>query len=256
MQQAQDFDDIIAPRRERMEQLRQQRAAENASPTRTRLRLGAVVVILAALLSWLAVSWMAGSSSSSEKIPHPAGTGGADSQDSGTRESRARELPPEHHEDAGADTKPASEIMVHVAGAVEAPGVVELAAGARVLEAIEQAGGASEDAALEGLNLAAEAVDGSMVFVPTREELEAGTAPMGEETVNGGRGDHQAGSLININTADTAALEQLPGIGPALAERIISHREANGPFAAVEELAAVSGIGPAVLSDIEDQVTF
>lgn len=137
--------------------------------------------------------------------------------------------------------------VVHVAGAVHEPGLVEMSTGARVAEAIALAGGATEEADLDALNLAAPVVDGQQVYVPAVGEA------VPQQSTGGGAPDR--GGLININTADADALETLPGIGPALAERIITWRTDNGPFASVDALTNVSGIGPATLARLRDQVT-
>lgn len=164
-------------------------------------------------------------------------------------------------------------MIVHVTGAVEEPGIVELEAGARVHEAVEAAGGAQEEAALEALNLAAEAQDGTLIHVPNAEEAEAAQAGTGDaqgsstadaQDTGGevgvgsgaGTGDSAEEAVVDVNTADAQQLQTLPGIGPAMAERIITHRESEGPFSALEDLAAVSGIGPARLQELEGRVSW
>lgn len=139
-------------------------------------------------------------------------------------------------------------IVVHVAGAVVDPGLVEVAAGTRVAEAIERAGGSTEDADLDALNLAAPVADGQQVYVPRQGEA-VPPAAAGTDSPDSGSG------LVNVNTADAAALETLPGIGPALADRILSWRSENGPFPSVDALTNVSGIGPATLARLRDLVT-
>lgn len=135
--------------------------------------------------------------------------------------------------------------VVHVTGAVESPGLYELPAGARVADAIAAAGGMGADAEESALNLAAPVGDGTQIYVPI----------IGESPPAAAAGSPAAGGLVNINSAGSAELESLPGIGPALAGRIIAHREANGPFSAVEDLDAVSGIGPAILSQLAELAT-
>lgn len=132
-------------------------------------------------------------------------------------------------------------ILVHVTGKVAEPGVYRLPADARVLDAIEAAGGATTDADLHRLNLAAYAYDGQRIYVPGRPETDG----------EGGNGQR----LININTADSATLQQLPGIGPALAQRIIDYREREGGFGAVEEIMNVSGIGPVTFENIKGLIS-
>lgn len=138
-------------------------------------------------------------------------------------------------------------LVVHVAGAVTEPGVVEVPHGTRVADAIERAGGATAEADLDALNLAAPVADGQQVYVP-RE---------GEEVppVSSGAGSATADTVLNLNTADAAALETLPGIGPAIAGRIMAWREEHGAFVSVDALTNVSGIGPATLERLRDLVT-
>lgn len=225
----------------RRERLRAERLQQNAVPARISLRAGAVTVAVAALLSWAAVSWVTGRSETAELPEAPA----LDS----TAEHRPLERP------EGPEEEAAAVLLVHVAGAVAQPQVVELEPGDRVADAVQAAGGFTEEAAQHGLNLAAEAQDGSLIYVPTADELASGEnlPPFGASTESS---PGQEEALININTAEAGQLEQLPGIGPALAERIITYRETNGEFSSLEELAAVSGIGPAIIENIADQVTW
>lgn len=139
-------------------------------------------------------------------------------------------------------------VLVDVAGWVREPGVYEFAAGARVVDAIDAAGGARPGAVLEALNLAAPLIDGTQILVP--REGEAGAVP----PLAAGSGS-VAGALVNINTAGASELEALPGIGEVIAQRIVDHRTANGPFASVDQLLDVSGIGDAILGSIRELVT-
>ena len=145
--------------------------------------------------------------------------------------------------------EPVGEVIAHAAGAVNRPGVYTLAAGSRVADLIDAAGGAVADADLDRVNLAAPLGDGSQVHVPVLGEASAG-APIGGEGV----ADGQA-ALIDLNTAGAEELETLPGIGPATSAAIIQHREDNGPFATVDGLIAVNGIGDAKLAALRDLVT-
>lgn len=142
---------------------------------------------------------------------------------------------------------PAVMLIVDVAGAVHQPGVYEFAEGDRVIDAIERAGGAMPKADLSLLNLAAPLTDGTQILVPK-------AGPPGA-VVPGGAAPGSAGGLININTASATELEALPGIGEVLSATIVEYRTQNGPFASVEDLLDVSGIGPATLDEIRDQVT-
>ncbi|HWQ15869.1 MAG TPA: ComEA family DNA-binding protein [Roseiflexaceae bacterium] len=152
---------------------------------------------------------------------------------------------------AAPEDRAAGELVVYVSGAVQAPDVYRLPEGARVKDLVLAAGGLATDADIERVNLAAPLADGQHVSVPRLGAVGAEAA--GAEGV--GAGDAGADELVNINTAGPAELDALPGIGPALAERIIAHREANGPFQAVEDLRAVKGIGASLFARIAPLVT-
>jgi competence protein ComEA len=143
---------------------------------------------------------------------------------------------------------PSVTLIVDVAGAVKEPGVYEFAEGDRVIDAIERAGGSLPKAELSLLNLAAPLADGTQILVPK-------AGPTAVSGVPGGTTPGSSGGLINVNTASATELETLSGIGEVLAATIIEYRTQNGPFASVEELMDVSGIGPATLDEIRDQVT-
>lgn len=146
----------------------------------------------------------------------------------------------------------AGTIVVHVDGAVVRPGVHELHHGARVVDAIEAAAGLLADADRSRLNLAAPVADGQRVWVPAvGEEEPAVVTPVG-----GAVGDTSSATpgLVDLNTADQALLETLPGIGPSIAAAIIQHREREGPFERVEDLLEVAGIGPSRLAQLEPLV--
>jgi competence protein ComEA len=142
---------------------------------------------------------------------------------------------------------PAVMLIVDVAGAVHQPGVYEFAEGDRVIDAIERAGGALPKADLSLLNLAAALVDGTQILVPKAGPAVPGAVP--------GATPGSTGGLININTASATELEALPGIGEVLSATIVEYRTQNGPFTSVDQLEDVSGIGPATLEEIRDQVT-
>ena len=146
---------------------------------------------------------------------------------------------------ASASPSPELVVLVDVAGWVRRPGVYEFTEGARVIDAIDAAGGARSGAVLEALNLAAPLTDGTQILVP--REGQEGVAP-----VTGGA---VAGGLVNVNSAIATELEELPGIGEVIAQRIIDYRTENGPFATVDELVDVSGIGDAILESIRELVT-
>ena len=144
---------------------------------------------------------------------------------------------------------------MHVAGAVHAPGIHRLAAGARVADAVAAAGGPTADAHTDAINLAASMRDGDRVHVPrTSEGL---TVPAG---VTSGTGPSpgpgmESGVPVSINAATADQLDTLPGIGPATAAAIVAHRDTNGPFGSIDALADVRGIGPAKLEDLRPYVT-
>ncbi len=152
---------------------------------------------------------------------------------------------------AEGDDGPASVVLVHVVGQVGAPGVVELADGLRVADAIAAAGGAGAEADLSALNLAEIVGDGQQVRVPRVGE-EPASVPDTSVALSSGSG---AAGLVDVNRADASALETLPGIGPVLAERIVEWRNDRGAFATVDDLRQVSGIGPALLEKLRPRVT-
>ncbi|MBK5223727.1 MAG: ComEA family DNA-binding protein [Acidimicrobiia bacterium] len=146
-------------------------------------------------------------------------------------------------------------LVVHVAGAVARPGVYSLATDARVGDVLTAAGGPADGADLDRLNLAAPVADGSRVYVPRVGE-EAAPAVLGPDvSESGGSGSGGADGPVDINTADAARLEDLPGVGPATAAAIVAHREANGPFVVVDDLLDVRGIGEAKLAALRDLAT-
>lgn len=192
--------------------------SERPSP-RSRLGLGAAVVVaILALAVTVAIGIVRGASAPTETVTA------------------------EGVETAGTSGHAAA--YVHVAGAVRTPGLYLLAEGSRVVDAIAAAGGFAADADRDAVNLARPLSDGEQLHVPVQGEAgsETGSAPAGD-----GR--------INLNTADVAALDTLPRIGAAMAQRIIDWREANGRFTSVEDLLAVPGIGDKMLESLRDLVT-
>lgn len=151
-----------------------------------------------------------------------------------------------------------SPIAVHVVGAVPRPGLYEFAEGARVQDAIDAAGGQLSSADTSSINLAALLEDGQQLVIPykageepSNEEAQVPVLPGAEETeetpVNS--------DLLNINTASVEELDDLPGIGPTIAQRIVDYRDENGPFDAIEDIMNVSGIGPSTYDQIKDLIT-
>jgi competence protein ComEA len=195
----------------------------------------AVLVLIAGLGAVLVWWWVSGqpssvttvetddSSSAVDVLPTPESA----AHDSDSGHARANEIAP---------VVATSTVVVHVVGKVASPGVVELPAGSRVLDAVEAAGGVTSSRASSTVNLARLVVDGEQIDVGADPRASGGT------------------SRISLNSADAQQLQQLPGVGPVIAERIVAWRNTNGPFRSVAELGEVSGVGPAMIARIEDQV--
>lgn len=153
-------------------------------------------------------------------------------------------------------------IYVQVAGAVCSPGVYRVPAEARVFQAIREAGGFTEEADQQAVALAAGVTDGCRVYVPRKGESAPGEVQAPTQSsagiTGGAPGDGSAGrssgSLILLNSATAEELDTLPGIGPSLAQQIISYREARGPFTSVEQLRDVPGIGPSRMEQLRPLV--
>lgn len=207
-------------------------SARRAGP-RVRIAVGAAVVLFIAAVAVAAMLSFAASGGGDHGVIEASGHG-SDSVADGSGAA------------AEVGTAP---LLVHVLGAVARPGLVELSAGARVVDAVAAAGGFTAEADPAGVNLARPVVDGEQLVV-----LAIGQAP--PPSTGGASGGSAAGGdgLVHLNTADVAALDTLPRIGPALAQRIIDWREANGPFTSVDQLLEVAGIGDAVFSGLADRV--
>ena len=158
------------------------------------------------------------------------------------------------------DTLAPTRIAIHVVGAVQQPGVYHLVVGARGDDALRAAGGPTRDADVRRVNLAAPLMDGQQFVVPRVGERLTSTVPsLG--SVEGGQSAGDTGInpgvnlgaplLVDLNQATVAELDQLPGVGPSTARAIIDHRTRNGPFASVDDLLAVRGIGPAKLAELK-----
>ena len=143
------------------------------------------------------------------------------------------------------DTLAPTRIAIHVVGAVQQPGVYHLVVGARGDDALRAAGGPTRDADVRRVNLAAPLMDGQQFVVPRVGEQSAGDTEI-NPGVNLG-----APLLVDLNQATVAELDQLPGVGPSTARAIIDHRTRNGPFASVDDLLAVRGIGSAKLAELK-----
>lgn len=193
-------------------------AEPEAVVSRRRVGLGAaVVLVIAALAVTVAIGILRGASAPVEQVAIDS---------------------------SSTDAATPVALYVHVSGAVTEPGLYVLSPGARVMDAVAAAGGFAPDADDAAVNLARPVTDGEQLHVPARGEVPA-AAPAE------GAGD----ARVDLNSADLAALDTLPRIGPALAQRIIDWRDANGRFTAVEDLLAVPGIGDKMLESLRDLVT-
>jgi competence protein ComEA len=141
-------------------------------------------------------------------------------------------------------------LRVYVSGAVHQPDVYTLEPDSIVKDALVAAGGPTDEADLDRINLAQPVADGQQIYVPRLDEENPPVQPP-----SGQRSQPIIAVKININTADLTSLESLPGIGPALAQRILDYRQANGPFGRIEEIMDVSGIGPATFEGMRDLIT-
>ena len=145
-----------------------------------------------------------------------------------------------------AEPPPARKVVVHVVGQVYKPGLYSLPEGSRVDDAIKRAGGPKPKAALTLVNLAAPVADGQQVVVPSNREA--------AQALAGGSMAGGAGGPVHLNSATLDQLDELPGIGPVTAQKILDYRSEHGAFGSVEELDAVPGIGPATLDELRDLV--
>ena len=190
--------------------------------------VAAGVLILAG--SWIVPAAATAPPAGQEQLPAEGGDAGG------------AEPPIEAAEPAG----PAASVVVYISGAVRAPEVYQLPAAARMKDLVLAAGGLAPDADLDQINLAEPLKDGAHVHVPRQ----------GESAPDSSAGDAPAqNELIDLNTATAADLDGLPGIGQALAQRIVDYRSANGPFKSVDDLQSVKGIGAALLAKIAPLIT-
>ncbi len=161
------------------------------------------------------------------------------------------------------ESKEEEKIVVHITGAVNKEGIVELQEGARIADAIEKAGGTKENADIKNINLATILEDGVKVHIPTVEETQANNENINVEDnassqINTGTKEFTSNTKtqgkININTATEEELDTLPGIGPSTAAKIIDYRKENGKFKNIEEIKEVSGIGDAKYEKIKELI--
>lgn len=149
-------------------------------------------------------------------------------------------------------------IYIHITGEVKKPGVIELNSGDRVIDAIEKAGGETKQADLSQVNLAYKVEDGQKIYIPNKNEKITEYIWSGNGNNNGDSNlnnrEQKEGKKVNINTASQSELDGLPGIGPALAQRIIDFREENGEFKSIEDVQNVKGIGEAKFEEIKENI--
>jgi len=246
------FDDDPRPRRER----RLARAAEGPFTRladrlrdwRADSRFGVVVLVLIALVAgavWYRIGVGGARAGASAAPPRAVTTTMAAASDA--------------HPTLSPSTKGApATIAVHVAGAVTHPGVVQLHAGARVIDAVEAVGGALADGDLDRLNLAAKVSDGQRVYVAKVGQADPGAIGDPNATTSGASGapaDGTPAAKVNLNTATQAQLEELPGIGPTYAQSIIAERQRRGGFTSVNDLRSVRGIGDKRFAEVAPLVS-
>lgn len=156
-----------------------------------------------------------------------------------------------------------NKIIVHVSGAVNKEGIVELEEDSRISDAIEKAGGLKQDANMKEINLAYKLEDGMKIYIPNINEIENTETDNQEnmqkyireaEEISENTGNNKKESKVNINKATKEELDTLPGIGPSTANKIISYREENGDFKNIEEIKEVSGIGESKFEKIKDLI--
>ena len=224
-----------------------------------------IVVALATAVFGLRVSWARSAGSGTVIAPGggsragptgvsagavPVGVSGSGTSSSGASTAGLSTSPAS----TGASS-PAGLVVVHVVGRVRHPGVRQLTVGSRVTDAIQAAGGATDKADLSALNLARVLVDGEQVRVPAVGDPVAPVSPAGPGGTGGAGAGGAAGAPVSLNTADVAALDTLPGVGPVLAQRILDWRTAHGRFTSIDELGEVSGIGEKLLAQLSPLVT-
>ena len=232
------------------------RLRDGLSTLRGDARVGLAALVAVAVVAgvvWYRVG-SGGAATPQRSAPSRAGSRGDTGASTGaTRTSE----PGEGASGSGAPTTAGNRVVVHVAGAVARPGVVELASGSRVIDALESAGGGLPEADLDRLNLAAKVVDGQRVLVqrvgdpPAAADGSGSASPSGAGSATPGAAT--AGPL-NLNTATLDQLDGLPGIGPVLAAAILAERVRRGAFKSVNELRDVRGIGEQRFADLRELV--
>lgn len=226
-------------------------AQARANATQVPKPVVAVIVVLAVAVVALGASNISAIGASDKLVvsneAEPQSVGDAASDDS----ADAAGQPTEGDAQAAAAEQAQTEVVVYVSGAVAAPGVYRFGADARVDDAVAAAGGMLPEAQQGAVNLARPLQDGEQIAVPYLGEA----APVQEQPAAPVDAAAAQPGLVNINTASAAELETLPGVGPATAEKIVASREAEGPFASVEDIKRVSGIGDKKYEALADLVT-
>lgn len=220
----------------------------------------ALVILTVGSVAALGVLWLQRTDATAPDLPG-AGSGELEALAS----TGASEAAGSGAEGAEADGDPAvGDVVVHVTGAVTQPGLVTLDAGGRVADALDAVGGPTSDAVLDGLNLARPVTDGEQIVVPDAEAIAAGAVggdgsdDLPPEGASPSPPATEAGRLpdgrLDLNRATAEQLTELSGIGPSLSERIVDHREANGPFAVPGDLRDVPGIGERTFQNLADDI--
>lgn len=221
-------------------------ADESAEPdarARPRLRLGVgAAVTLGLVVLSAAVGWgiLRGQAAPTESIALDGAASASAATGDDTR--------------GGSAVAPPEGLYVHVLGEVAAPGLYIVDPDARLVDALAAAGGTLESADLQAVNLARPLSDGEQIVVPKMGAGQPPGASAGDGGAGTGVGTGSADGIVNLNTADQTALETLPRIGPALAQRIIDWRDENGRFRSVDDLLAVPGIGEKLLAGMREKV--
>lgn len=209
---------------------------------------GVIVLVIAALIATVVVAMLGAGGSGAVVDP-----GELPDELRSTSTSTSRGGTPAG--DGGSTPSSAAPVLfVHVLGSVARPGLYEIAAGSRVMDAVAAAGGFAATADPGGVNLAREMSDGEQLVVPAVGEVPPPSA-VAPGASGGAAGGAASGGSIDLNRATVADLDTLPRIGPALAQRIIDWRDANGGFSSVDELREVSGIGDKTFESLQDLVT-
>ena len=158
-------------------------------------------------------------------------------------------------EDSSVDTQENEQITIHIAGEINNPGVFYLSPNSRIIDAINAAGGSTDIANLDKINLAYKLQDGQKIYIPSIYDEEISNYITNNSGDNVLDSSSNINTTININTATQSELETLPGIGEATAQKIIDYRNRNGKFHKVEDIMNVSGIGESKFNNIKDKIS-